>query len=486
MVNYIGTDFRDVLTGTQTTWYGLGGDDDLRATGNYLTIMYGDEGNDLLVFQGSATYGELYGGRGNDSLFASTGIIAADYLSGGTGNDYLAGYAGNDVLEGGFGNDALFGGDGNDQLEGGDGIDALVGDAGNDTLYGGDGDDGRFAIEVGHNFFDSIGGLYGGAGLDYLDGGRGNDYLDGGADADTLIGGEGNDTLLGGTGIDRLDGGFGNDLFYVDTNSDIVVEAEGGGSDRVVASASYTLRAGVFVETLTTANVAGTGSINLVGNEFSQTIQGNAGINNLVGGGGNDVLSGLGGNDNYFVDSQSDIIDEVAGGGTADRVYTVGTFVLAADDNIEFLATTNAASTAAINLVGNALSQTITGNAGVNAIYGGLGNDTLLGLGGSDIFIFNTALGPSNVDTLSDFTAADTIYLENAVFTGLTGTGTLTADQFVSNTTGLATTASQHIIYESDTGNLYYDSNGNAAGGSVLFAHLSAGLAITSADLFII
>jgi hypothetical protein len=356
------------------------------------------------------------------------------------------------------------------------------------TLHGGaDTYDGRLGQVVGGVYGGpSNDTLRGGAFVDVFDGGADNDFLFGGGAADQLSGGSGNDQLNGEAGVDNMVGGTGNDIYVVDNAGDVIVEAVGEGNDQIIAASTYTLAAGVEVELIRTINQAATTALNLIGNEFSQTLIGNAGANNLVGGGGNDVLRGFGGNDNYFVDSQSDIIDEVAGGGTADRVYTVGTFVLAADDNIEFLATTNAASTAAINLVGNALSQTITGNAGVNAIYGGLGNDTLLGLGGSDIFVFNTALGASNVDTLSDFTAADTVYLENAVFTALTGTGTMTANQFVSNTTGLATTASQRIIYESDTGNLYYDSNGNAAGGSVLFARLGAGLAITNADFFII
>ena len=421
MATFIGTNFRDVFTGSQDTMYGLDGDDDLRATGGYLTTLYGGDGNDLLVFQGAATYGELYGDRGNDSLFASTGIVAADYLSGGTGNDYLAGYYGNDVLDGGYGNDALFGGVGDDRLYGGDGIDALVGDAGNDRLYGGEGDDARIAIEVGHNFFDSIGGLYGGAGLDYLDGGSGNDYLDGGTDADILLGGEGNDTLLGGLGADRLDGGYGNDLIYVDSNSDIVIETSGGGTDRVLASTSYTLRAGVEVESLTTTNSAGTGTINLTGNEFTQSISGNNGANTLSGLGGNDTIQAFGGND---------------------------------------------------------------------FLYGGTGRDRLIGGLGNDNFVFNTALNATtNVDTIVDFHNVsgdnDTIRLENAIFTALAN-GQLTAAEFTANTSGTATTASQHIIYETDTGNLYYDSNGNAAGGSVHFATLAAGLALTAADFFVI
>jgi hypothetical protein len=43
-----------------------------------------------------------------------------------------------------------------------------------------------------------------------------------------------------------------------------------------------------------------------------------------------------------------------------------------------------------------------------------------------------------------------------------------------------------HIIYETDTGKLFYDSNGNAAGGSVQIALLGINLALTSADFVLI
>ena len=42
----------------------------------------------------------------------------------------------------------------------------------------------------------------------------------------------------------------------------------------------------------------------------------------------------------------------------------------------------------------------------------------------------------------------------------------LTAGQFVRNGSGLAQDANDRIVYETDTGRLSYDSNGNAAGGS--------------------
>jgi hypothetical protein len=60
------------------------------------------------------------------------------------------------------------------------------------------------------------------------------------------------------------------------------------------------------------------------------------------------------------------------------------------------------------------------------------------------------------------------------------------AGQFRTNNTGAAQDADDRIIYESDSGKLWYDSNGNAAGGNYLFADLASGLALTNADFFIV
>ncbi|HCL63827.1 MAG TPA: calcium-binding protein, partial [Rhizobium sp.] len=88
---------------------------------------------------------------------------------------------------------------------------------------------------------------------------------------------------------------------------------------------------------------------------------------------------------------------------------------------------------------------------------------------------------------ITDFSVADdTIALENSVFTTIGAVGVLAAGAFVRNNTGLAQDASDRIIYESDTGNLFYDSNGNAAGGSVLIGVLSVDLLLTSGDFSII
>ena len=140
-----------------------------------------------------------------------------------------------------------------------------------------------------------------------------------------------------------------------------------------------------------------------------------------------------------------------------------------------------------INGTGNSFVNKLIGNSGNNILNGGSGSDTLTGLGGNDSFVFDTALGATNVDTITDFNVVnDTIRLENAIFTTIAGTGTLTAAQFVANASGTAADSSDRIVYETDTGKLFYDSNGNAAGGAVQFGLLTSGLAVTNADFLVI
>ena len=108
---------------------------------------------------------------------------------------------------------------------------------------------------------------------------------------------------------------------------------------------------------------------------------------------------------------------------------------------------------------------------------------TLTGGAGADIFRFDSSLNAStNRDTITDFDPlADSIELENAIFSALTVTGPLSGAAF--NIGTAATTADHRILYNNLTGTLTYDSNGNAAGGTTVFAQLTPGLAL-NAGLF--
>ena len=224
----------------------------------------------------------------------------------------------------------------------------------------------------------------GGTGRDTLNGGTQNNTLNGGGGNDTLNGAAGNDSLNGGTGIDRMNGGTGNDIFYVDSASDVIIEATGQGTDKILTSVTYVLATGVSIETMATTLNGGTASMNLTGNELGQRIVGNSGSNILDGKGGIDQLQGLAGNDTYRVDNAGDVVSE-AGNQGSDTVQASVTYTLAANQSIEVLSTNSSLDVTAINLTGNDLAQQINGNAGINTLTGGGGNDTLSGAAGNDV-----------------------------------------------------------------------------------------------------
>ena len=60
---------------------------------------------------------------------------------------------------------------------------------------------------------------------------------------DSITGSDGGDVIDGGKGADRMDGGRGNDVYFVDHTSDVVIERDRGGFDRVVATIDYQLGA---------------------------------------------------------------------------------------------------------------------------------------------------------------------------------------------------------------------------------------------------
>lgn len=105
-----------------------GGNDEVYYNHVRLTV-FGQSGNDRVWptrFQDGRASVVLYGGPGNDSLFAS---IEQDTIDGGSGNDSIWSDAGRDLLIGGKGDDQFFswpGGDGDrDTIDGGSGIDSI-------------------------------------------------------------------------------------------------------------------------------------------------------------------------------------------------------------------------------------------------------------------------------------------------------------------------------------------------------------------------
>jgi Ca2+-binding RTX toxin-like protein len=89
------------------------------------------------------------------------------------------------------------------------------------------------------------------------------------------------------------------------------------------------------------------------------------------------------------------------------------------------------------------------------------------------------------MDTITDFSVADdTIQFENSVFSQLAATGPLNTDNFKIGTA--AADANDYVFYNSGTGALFYDADGNGAAGATQIALLGVNLALTFADFFVV
>jgi len=193
----------------------------------------------------------------------------------------------------------------------------------------------------------------------------------------------------------------------------------------------------------------------------AKVVQGNNSSNDLYGTDDNDLIYGYAGNDDIIDDFGNDTIYAGAGNDTLDGGF--GRDVLHGES-------------------GNDVFRALEGN---DKLYGGAGRDMMEGGSGRDIFVFDTTLNArTNVDSLPDFRTSDTIHLENRVFTKLTKAGTLSSSAFWTGSS--AHDADDRIIYDSSSGNLYYDQDGTGSKGAVLFAKLDNGLSLTSRDFYVI
>ena len=138
-------------------------------------------------------------------------------------------------------------------------------------------------------------------------------------------------------------------------------------------------------------------------------------------------------------------------------------------------------------LFGSKGADTLSGGTGNDRLSGGLGKDTLTGGAGNDVFVFSERASSANVDSITDFgTKAgnnDRFELSHRDFNALDN-GVLDKTDFVIGSA--AKDASDHIIYNRSTGALYYDSNGNHAGGLHLIARVDDDLSLKPSDFWVV
>jgi Ca2+-binding RTX toxin-like protein len=535
-------DSRDIISG------GLGIDRldfvDLSQETNSLTIN--NLGGTISLSNGGSISGVeifdwVYTGSGADkvtlTLDRSEGVYTgegSDTISSGLGNDWVDGGMGFDTLIVNYstitssginwtGSDIMASPDNRVSysdierfnVTGTSGADTLFGGMYKDTLIGGEGDD-----YFGYYFMDSRDIISGGTGIDRLDvldlsqetnslainnlgstislsnGGSitgvevfNNISTGSGADKVTLTldrsenvyTGEGSDTISAGLGNDWVDGGMGFDTLIVNYST---VSSSG-----INWTTPYSYSGEINASPDNRVSYSDIERFNVTGTSGADTLFGGMYKDTLIGGAGDDLF----GDYSYSSDSIN--------GGTGIDTINSATFY----DETENLIINNLGSTISLSNGGvitgveifNSIatgsgddrirftldrSETIYTGDGNDKINSGLGNDTISGGEGMDIFQLMTA---GNIDTIQDFNPVDdTIQLENAVFAKLTTQGVLNNDNLSIGTT--ANDANDYVIYNPNTGELFYDADGSGATAQVQIALLGMNPAVTNADFVVI
>ncbi|BAY77908.1 hemolysin-type calcium-binding region [Nostoc linckia NIES-25] len=494
---------------------------------DFLTASYsngnntldGGAGNDKLEAFSSAGDKLLDGGDGNDSVSLSFSDFSNSTLKGGTGNDTLtlgSGELGNCTIDGGTGNNLLYidynyatkgitstfnattnigsvtagtnqvnyknieqldfrgtfysdyivGSNGNDILDPrGGGNDTVDGGIGDDLLYFDDYNTG--GITSTFNGTTKIGTITAGTTRSVTYKNIEKFYINGTQYNDLIVGGNGNDTLSTGfDGNDTIDGGRGEDLLYVYNNN---------ASSGIISTFNVTSNTGSITTGTRSVSYKNIERLNVIGTDYNDLIVGGNGNDTLsTGFGGNDTVDGGRGEDLLYVynNNASSGITSTFNANTNTGLITVGTRSVSYK-NIEQL-----------DVGGTAYNDLIVGSNGNDTLTGGNGNDSLIGGSGTDTFVFNSFNEGS--DRIYDFNATNEVIQVSALgFGGGLSAGILSASQFKIGTS--ASTSTQRFIYNSTTGALFFDQDGNAGGFTqVQFALVTTGLSLTNTNFVLV
>lgn len=414
----------------------LAGTSDLSGTGNELAnVLAGNAGSNRL--DGAAGADTLIGGAGDDVYVVdNVGDTVTESVNEGTDTVFasvtyaLSANVENLILTGSGDIDAT-GNELANVLTGNAGANRLDGGADADTMAGGTGDDTYVVDNVGdvvREFF--------GEGTDSVLASvsfvlpehvenltlTGNAPINGTGNAldNILVGNDAANVLDGALGADTMSGGAGDDIYYVDSLGDRVIEAANGGYDTVRTTVSLTAP-----DNVERIELLGGDHLDATGNALNNVLVGNGGNNRLDGGAGADAMIGGAGDDIYIVDNTEDTVTEAALEGT-DTVFASASYALSA--NVENLTLTGSAD---INATGNELANTLVGNSGRNILDGGAGADAMAGGAGNDDYIVDNAgdtvieAFDSGIDTV--YTSVSYVLPENVENLILTGNGNIGA-----------------------------------------------------------
>lgn len=280
------------------------------------------------------------------------------------------------------------------------------------------------------------------------------------------------DTIFSGLGNDGLDGGAGTDT--VD-----------------YALAPATVRVSLAIVTAQNTISAGTDTLalfeNLNGSDFSDVLAGNGGANTINGGGGKDRIDGGLGADKVNGGSGN---DSIKGGGGDDPSLNGE----AGNDSIDGGGGNDAVDGGANKdtLNGNDDNDTLNGGIGNDNLRGGSGNDRLIAGPGNDVQTGGTGLDTfvftddsEGNDRIDDWVAADDqIEIVASEFGGALAAGPLPANRLVVSAAPAGTIDIGQFLYNTVTGQLSWDSDGNGPAGAVAVVRLfNGGVAVNTLDV---
>ncbi|MDB9412754.1 calcium-binding protein [Microcystis aeruginosa] len=230
-------------------------------------------------------------------------------------------------------------------------------------------------------------------------------------------------------------------------NSQTFVRSTVGGTHKLtIGAATFTKAAGTTTISLGNPPApTGQTTIAPINNALSYNITGSAFNDSLVGGLNADTITGGLGADTLRGNSGADSLNGEAG-----------------DDSLD----------------GGSGNDTLLGGTGNDTLLGGTGNDILTGGAGADHFAYdNTNQG---VDTITDFSTAQVDFIQiSASGPGFAGSGLvaglLPGIQFFSSATAGPGSgdANTRFIYNTTSGNLWFDRDGTGATASVQLATLT-------------
>jgi Ca2+-binding RTX toxin-like protein len=355
---------------------------------NAVNVLDGEAGNDSI--DGGAGGDDMRGGAGDDTYIVdNTGDKVTELLDGGIDtvqssvshvlssnveNLTLTGFSaidgtgnvGNNLLVGNVGANVLDGGTGDDTMQGGAGDDTYVVDSAGDVVT----EDSKGGTDTVRSTISYTLG----ATLESLVLLAAALAATGNALANNLTGNDEDNVLDGKAGADTMTGGKGNDVYFIDSAGDKIMEGGGDAKDTAHSSVAFANA----IDGIEDYVFTGKAKVFFTANDDGNAVTTGAGADTIDGGKGDDSMAGGAGNDTYFVDSSDDEVNEADKGGT-DTVKSSASFVLG--DFVEKLELTGDGD---IDGTGNALANTITGNKGHNELSGLAGNDTLTGGDGND------------------------------------------------------------------------------------------------------